>query len=171
MFYSGNTLSFLRASHLGSRLLQAQSAQLFLGSSFSHFSGEPTVTMTTTKHKAVAISPHICQSFPDGAKKHFGIPPSSCSSPKKVLHPQQAQMFPTLGRSGSCRRYHPLIQTCWHTRVFSAWHKNSVDSPKSTVIQIFTYILKLSVLGRTLTAFLTFTSANKRILQSVLLKM
>lgn len=143
MFYSGNTLSFLRASHLGSRLLQAQSAQLFLGSSFSHFRCDSTVTMTTTKQKAVVIFPHICQSFSDGAKQHFGVLPSSCSSPKKALHSQKAQIFSTLGRSGSCCRYHPLIQTCRHTCIFSAWHTSFVESPKSTVIQIFTYTFKV----------------------------
>lgn len=141
ILFRKHTISFSRASRLGSLLFKAQSAQVFLSSSWRHCRHDPTVKMTTTEHKTPKF--FCCKTQTHGAKQHFGIPPSSRSSPEEARHSQKAQMFSNLGRSVSCCKYHLPTWTCWQARVFSAWHTNLIDSPKSTVIRTFTYTFKV----------------------------
>lgn len=102
-----HTPSPLRASHAGSLLFQAQSAQLVLGSSWKLFRCDPSVTATTTQHKAPKV--FCCETQTHGVNQHPGTPPSSRSSLEEALPSQKSQVFFSLGRSGSYHRFISLL--------------------------------------------------------------
>lgn len=142
-------ISFLRATHNRSLLFQTQNVQILLGCRWRHFRCDPTITMSTTMHKALFFP--FCKKkkkkkkhlffFPSVAKQQFKVSPSSHSSLEEARYSWKTLMFSSLCRSRSCCRYHVPAQTCWQAQVLSAQHINFIDSPMLTIIQPLTYLL------------------------------